>query len=84
MIYSVYIVIDMFLNILELAIFIECIVSWIPQIQGNRFIDLLHSFVSPVLEPIRKLQYRLSPGLPLDFSPIFALIIINFLQRIIP
>lgn len=83
MIYSVYIVIDMFLNILELAIFIECIVSWIPQIQGNKFIDLLHSFVNPVLEPIRKLQYRLSPGSPLDFSPIFALIIINFLQRII-
>ena len=83
MIYSVYIVIDMFLNILELAIFIECIVSWIPQIQGNKFIDLLHSFVNPVLEPIRKLQYRLSSGLPLDVSPIFALIIINFLQRII-
>lgn len=51
---------------------------------GNKFIDLLHSFVNPVLEPIRKLQYRLSPGLLLDFSPIFALIIINFLQRIIP
>jgi YggT family protein len=83
MIYSVYIVLDMLLNLIELAIFIECIVSWIPQIQGNKFINLLHNFVSPLLEPIRRLQDRLSPGLPLDFSPIIALIIIDFLKRII-
>lgn len=83
MIYSVYIVLDMLFNLLELAIFIECIASWIPQIQGNKFIDLLHSFVNPVLEPIRRLQYKLSPGLPVDFSPIFALIIIDFFKRII-
>jgi YggT family protein len=82
--YSVHIILDTFLNLLELTIFIECITSWVPQIQGNKFISLIHNFIYPILEPFRRLQDKLVPGSPLDFSPIIALFIIDFLKRILP
>jgi YggT family protein len=84
MIYSVYMVLNLLFNILELAIFIECIASWIPQIQGNKFINLIHNFIYQLFDPFRSLQDRLIPGLPVDFSPILAFLVLNFLRSLIP
>ncbi|OOM80169.1 YggT family protein [Clostridium sp. BL-8] len=83
MIYSVYMVLNLLFNLLELAIFIECIASWIPQIQGNRFVNLIHNFIYPILDPFRRLQDRFIPGLPVDFSPIFAFLVLNLLRGLI-
>ncbi|WP_297420634.1 YggT family protein [Clostridium sp.] len=83
MIYSIQMVLYLLFNIIELTIFIECIASWIPQVQGNKFINLIHNFVYPILEPIRRLQDRVIPGLPMDFSPVIALLIINLLRGLI-
>lgn len=81
--YSIAMVLNSLFSLLELTIFIECIASWIPQIQGNKFIGIIHNFVYPILEPFKKLQNRFSPGLPMDFSPIIALLVINLLRGII-
>ena len=75
-------IINSLFNLLELIIIIECIASWIPQIQGNKFISILHNFTYPLLEPFRKLQDRFSSGLPMDFSPIIALFVIDLLKGI--
>lgn len=83
MTYSIAMVLDTLFSLLELTIFIECIASWIPQIQGNKFITMIHNFVYPILEPFRKLQDRFIPGLPMDFSPIIALLVINLLRGIV-
>lgn len=83
MIYSIYTVLNMLFNLLELAIFIECVASWIPQIQGNKFMSLIHNLVYPILEPFRRLQDKFSPGLPMDFSPIIALFVIDLLKRLL-
>ena len=81
--YSIAMVINKLFNLLELAILIECISSWIPQIQGNKFISIIHNVTYPLLEPFRKLQDRFSSGLPMDFSPIIALFVIDLLKRIL-
>jgi YggT family protein len=81
MIYSVYTVLSILFNLLELAIIIDCISSWIPQAQGNKIISTIHEFIYPILEPIKKLQDRLIPGLPIDFSPIVALVVIDFIRN---
>jgi YggT family protein len=73
-------IINSLFNLLELVIIIECIASWIPQIQGNKFISILHNFTYPLLEPFRKLQDKVLPGLPMDFSPIIALLVIDVLK----
>lgn len=79
----IYTVLNILFNLLELAIIIDFISSWIPQIQGNKIVKTIHDFIYPVLEPIRRLQDRLIPGLPIDFSPMIALLILDWLRRII-
>lgn len=83
MIYSIYTVLNLLLNLLELAIIIDFISSWIPQIQENKVIRTIHDFIYPVLNPIRSLQDRLIPGLPIDFSPMVALFAIDVIRRLI-
>ena len=83
MIYSLAMVLNTLFKLLELAILLECIASWIPQIQGNKFISLIHNFTYPLLDPFRRLQDKFSPGLPMDFSPIIALFVIDVLKRLL-
>jgi len=79
----IYSILNTIFNLLELAIFIECISSWIPQFQGSRFIGLVHNVTHNILEPFRRLQDRFSPGLPMDFSPIIALFAIDLIKRLL-
>lgn len=83
MIYSIFAVLDIFFNLLELAIIVNFISSWIPQSQSNKIVRTINDFIDPVLEPIRRLQDRLIPGLPIDFSPMVLLLIINLIRGMI-
>lgn len=70
-------------NLLELAIILEVILSWIPQIGNNKFVSTIHNFIYPMMEPLKGLQDRLIPGLPIDFSPILALLLLDALKTLI-
>lgn len=70
-------------NLLELAILLEVILSWLPQIGNNKVVYTIHNFVYPLMEPLKGLQNRLIPGLPIDFSPIIALFILDILKRLL-
>jgi YggT family protein len=70
-------------NLLELAILLEVILSWLPQIGNNKFVNTIHNFIYPMMEPLKGLQDRLIPGLPIDLSPILALFILDILKRLL-
>jgi YggT family protein len=82
MIYTLRVAVDILFRILEYAIFIDVILSWVYRGRGNAFINLLHTFTEPFMAPARKLQEKLMPAMMLDFSPIIAYFILNILRNI--
>ena len=72
--------ISLVINIFIFAIIIQAILSWINPDQYNPVSGILYSITRPVLAPFRKL---ISPVGGLDLSPLFALIALMFLQRLI-
>lgn len=68
--------------VFELLIFARCILSFLPVY--NRLTQWVFMATEPVLSPCRKLIDRfLNLNLPVDFSPILALLLMQFIQRII-
>lgn len=76
--------IQIFLMIMYYAIFIRIILSWLPIPRDNFIIQGLYNFTEPVLSPFRRLLDK-SPigGTFLDFSPVLAIILIQFLITIL-
>ncbi len=63
-----------------IAIFMQAILSWFMPQQGNPITVLLADLTRPVLRPIRNMLPAMGG---MDFSPIVALIALNFLQRLL-
>lgn len=70
-------------NLLQDAIIIDALLSWIYRGSGNAFIDILHSITEPFLAPSRRILEKLLPNMMIDFSPILAIFIIRILQFVI-
>ena len=66
--------------ILLIAIFVRAIISWVAPNSYHPAIRILDGLSEPVLAPIR----RLLPSMGgLDLSPIFAILAINLVQRLV-
>jgi YggT family protein len=63
-----------FVYILDILIFIRCILSWIPNMFTNPLGRLVYRLTEPILAPIRKLLFGspIGGGMGLDFSPVIA------------
>ncbi|MBU3158997.1 YggT family protein [Clostridium frigoris] len=73
----------MFFKVLEYAILIEVVLSWVYAGRSNQFTEMLHKITNPLLEPGRKIQERYFGNMMVDFSPIIALVIIMILRKIV-
>jgi YggT family protein len=83
MINTIAFAVDLLFRFLEMAIFIEVILSWVYRGGDNAVTNLLHVFTEPFMAPARKLQDKIAPGLMLDFSPIVALFILGLLRSLV-
>jgi len=86
--------INWFANILIFLIFVRAILSWFPQPRDDGLfrqlhdglLNIAHFMTEPIVGPIRNLIRRSplgGPGMGLDFSPIIALLLINFTRGIL-
>lgn len=80
LIVSLYNFISLVFDIFIFAIFIQAILSWINPDPHNPVSSILHSLTTPVLRPVRKLLPDMGG---IDISPIFALIGLMFLKRLV-
>lgn len=81
----IYRTVDLFFNILMLAIFIRAIISWLPVSRDNNLVRLLYQITDPILTPIRTLIERSSFGknMMIDFSPVIAFLVIGLIKNIV-
>jgi YggT family protein len=68
------------LNIFIFAIIVQAILSWINPDPYNPVAGVLFSITKPVLQPFRRL---IKPIGGLDLSPLFALIALMFIERVV-
>lgn len=78
-----YNIINAFFNVLEYAILIEVVLSWVYAGRSNQYTEMLHKVTNPLLQPGKKIQERYFGNMMVDFSPIIALVIIMILRRIV-
>jgi YggT family protein len=71
------------LDILALLILIRALLSWFMRVGGDPVTRLLVDVTEPILAPIRRFTMNLMPGMPMDFSPIIAMIALQFLADLI-
>ncbi|MBS96653.1 MAG: YggT family protein [SAR202 cluster bacterium] len=65
-----------------MCIFARVILSWLsPSIQSSNFALVIYLITEPILRPIRRIAAPI--GGTLDISPIIALLLIQFIERII-
>ena len=80
--YEVFYAGDLFIQLISMAIFIYCILSWFrPRFQAYEW---LRRFVQPFISPFQGLSLRIMRyfNAPIDFSCWFALIGFRILRRV--
>ena len=69
--------IDFALKIYTFLIVIRAIISWVNPDPYNPVVRTLDKLTEPVLYPIRKVMWRVTGNLPIDFSPFIAIVLIQ-------
>ena len=76
--------VDRFFDVLRIVLLARVILSWFPMAHGTTIVRLLFGITEPILSPIRNILQKSplgGPGMIIDFSPIIAFILIQFVQR---
>ena len=76
---------NLFFDLLEKLIFVRIILSWFPIGYNNPIMQLLYTLTEPILGPVRNMVDKspIGGGMGLDFSPIFALILLSLVQMLL-
>lgn len=82
---TVYIAVRYLIKLLEFAIFITVVISWLPVNRDNRFIILLYQITEPIMAPIRRMLKKsaFTNNLMIDFSPVVAILLLELVNSIL-
>jgi YggT family protein len=70
------------LTLITLAIIIRAILSWFYPVGKDPWTRLLVDLTDPLMAPVRAILSRILP-IPIDFSPIVVILLINLLQSLL-
>lgn len=71
------------INIVEILIIIDVILSFMPHLRSNELTRFIRKIVNPILEPCYRIQKSIIPNLPIDFSPAIAIFLLDILKKLI-
>ncbi|WP_365960334.1 YggT family protein [uncultured Clostridium sp.] len=76
----VFLIIRLLTIVLEISILLEVIMSLFPKVRENTFYNIITSFNYPVLKPFKTIQYKVFKNNIIDFSPLFAIMVISYIR----
>lgn len=81
--YTVFYAVSKFIQLLDTAIFIYCILTWVAPVSGAR--RWLERFIEPFCAPFRPLAMAVCRrwGAPFDFTCLFAMIGLGIVERLL-
>ncbi len=82
----IYRLINLIFDLLLLLIIIRVLLSWIRPDPYNQLVRFIYEATEPILAPIRNGISVLIPAyrnMPVDFSPIIAIVLLKLLRNII-
>jgi YggT family protein len=78
-------VVSIVFRLLQMALFVRIVLSWIPHDPFHPFIQLLRQLTDWIMIPCRNLLDRFIPptSIGIDFSPILAFFALDLAQRLL-
>ncbi|HEX9988657.1 MAG TPA: YggT family protein [Chloroflexia bacterium] len=70
------------LTLITLAIIVRALLSWFYPVGKDPWTRLLVDLTDPLMAPVRAVLSRILP-IPIDFSPIVVILLINLLQSLL-
>lgn len=70
--------INIFAEVLSIAIFVRAIISWFPIGHGNAFVVILNQITDPILLPLRRV---IPPIGMMDITPLVAIILLRVISE---
>ena len=70
------------LTLITLAIIVRALLSWFYPVGKDPWTRLLVELTDPLMAPVRAILSRILP-IPIDFSPIVVILLINLLQSLL-
>lgn len=72
-----------FISFLNFLIIARALVSWFVRDFSSPIFRILYQLTEPILSPFRTLLNRLGVGGMIDFSPLLAILALDFLGRFV-
>ncbi len=71
--------IDLIFTVYMAMLFVRILGSWLPELQGTRWMQFVSFYTDPYLNMFRKI---IPPLGMIDISPIFAFLCLGFLEQV--
>ncbi|MBM3210792.1 YggT family protein [Candidatus Poribacteria bacterium] len=75
--------ISFLIEVYAFVIVIRAIISWVNPNPYNPIVQLLYKVTEPVLEPIRRILFRSTGNMRIDFSPFIAIMLLYIIRSIL-
>jgi len=75
------IIVNLIFQIINIAIVVRVVLSWIPHNRMNSLIDIIYQITDPILKPIQNVVPPL--GGRIDITPMIAMFLIQIIRPII-
>lgn len=73
-----------FFEFMKLLILVRVLLSWIPNLNVySPWVRFIYDATEPIMRPVRELLFRYINTGPIDFSPIAALFLLGFIERLV-